>query len=91
MVPKLLFLGLKIVIVHTIANVVLRGRFFRFVFNTDIEKMYRQIRIDPPQQSLQRILFRESENSLVWNYELSTVYCQLHAMSDNKDFTSTGR
>ena len=52
---------------------VLRWRFFQFVFNADIEKMYRQIRVAPSQQSFQRILFRESENGLVRDYELSTV------------------
>ena len=46
---------------------------FRFVFNAEIEKMYPQIRIDTSQLSFQRILFRESDNGLVRDYELSTV------------------
>ena len=52
---------------------ILRWRMFQFVFNSDIEKMYRQIRIDPSQQAFQRILYRESPNELVRDYELSTV------------------
>ena len=43
------------------------------MFNADIEKMYRQILVDPAQCSFQRILFRDSPSSFVRDYELKTV------------------
>ena len=52
---------------------VLRRRIFQYVFNADIEKMYRQIRIDPAQQTFQRNHFQDSEKGSVRDYELSTV------------------
>ncbi|XP_075162874.1 uncharacterized protein LOC142235507 [Haematobia irritans] len=52
---------------------VLRWRFFRFIFNGDITKMYRQILINPNQAQFQRILFRENPNEKVQDFELTTV------------------
>ncbi|XP_065365574.1 uncharacterized protein LOC135958605 [Calliphora vicina] len=52
---------------------ILRWRFFKFVFNADIQKMYRQILVDPKHTSYQRILFRDSPNSPICDYELKTV------------------
>ncbi|XP_037811016.1 uncharacterized protein LOC119603147 [Lucilia sericata] len=52
---------------------ILRWRFFEFVFNADIQKMYRQILVDPRHTPYQRILFRDNPNSLVGDYELKTV------------------
>ena len=52
---------------------VLRWRLFQYVFNADIEKMYRQILIEPSQTSFQRILFRESKDLKLRDYELKTV------------------
>lgn len=52
---------------------ILRWRLFRFVFNCDITQMYRQIRVHPQHTSLQRILFRESPNDPISDYELQTV------------------
>ncbi|XP_044312543.1 uncharacterized protein LOC123037111 [Drosophila rhopaloa] len=37
---------------------ILKWRYFRFVFNADIEKMYLQIWVDPKHTPLHRILFR---------------------------------
>nr|XP_041633540.1 uncharacterized protein LOC121503294 [Drosophila kikkawai] len=51
---------------------ILKWRYFRFVFNADIEKMYRQIWVDPQHTSFQRILFRNSNGELR-DYELKTV------------------
>ncbi|XP_070144165.1 uncharacterized protein [Drosophila kikkawai] len=37
---------------------ILKCRFFKYVFNADITKMYRQIRVNPDHTRFQRILFR---------------------------------
>ncbi|XP_073841230.1 uncharacterized protein [Musca autumnalis] len=52
---------------------ILRWRLFKFVFNCDITQMYRQIRVDPTQTPLQRILFRDSPHKPVQDFELQTV------------------
>ncbi|XP_059217410.1 uncharacterized protein LOC131994651 [Stomoxys calcitrans] len=52
---------------------VLKWRFFKYVFNADVTKMYRQILVDPNQTAFQRILFRKSENHPIEDYELLTV------------------
>lgn len=52
---------------------ILRWRLFRYVFNADIEKMYRQILIHPDQTPFQRILFRDNPEDDVQDYELNTV------------------
>ncbi|XP_059223278.1 uncharacterized protein LOC131997037 [Stomoxys calcitrans] len=52
---------------------VLNWRFFKYVFNADVTKMYRQILVDPNQTAFQRILFRKSENHPIEDYELLTV------------------
>ncbi|XP_070141605.1 uncharacterized protein [Drosophila kikkawai] len=51
---------------------ILKWRYFRFVFNADIEKMYRQIWVDPNHTPFQRILFRNPEGE-IRDYELKTV------------------
>ncbi|XP_075150517.1 uncharacterized protein LOC142224622 [Haematobia irritans] len=52
---------------------ILKWRFFKYVFNADITKMYRQIMIDPNQAPFQRILFRKSPEQPVEDFELLTV------------------
>ncbi|XP_075167700.1 uncharacterized protein LOC142239822 [Haematobia irritans] len=52
---------------------ILRWRLFRFVFNADIEKMYRQILIHPDQASYQRIVFRLAPDDVIRDFELNTV------------------
>ncbi|XP_037821723.1 uncharacterized protein LOC119610536 [Lucilia sericata] len=52
---------------------ILRWRFFRFVFNCDITQMYRQIRLDSSHTPFQRILFRDSPTEEIQEYELQTV------------------
>ncbi|XP_061396698.1 uncharacterized protein LOC133332313, partial [Musca vetustissima] len=52
---------------------ILRWRVFKFVFNSDITQMYRQIRVDQKHTSLQRILFRDSPSKPVSDFELQTV------------------
>ncbi|XP_036329665.1 uncharacterized protein LOC118741797 [Rhagoletis pomonella] len=52
---------------------ILQWRMHRFVFNGDIEKMYRQILIHEDDKDFQRILFRTSADSPVTDYNLKTV------------------
>ncbi|XP_055840419.1 uncharacterized protein LOC129908125 [Episyrphus balteatus] len=51
----------------------LNWRFYRYVFNGDIEKMYRQIHIHPEHAQFQRILFRPSPDQKINDYQLNTV------------------
>ncbi|XP_049316695.1 uncharacterized protein LOC125779394 [Bactrocera dorsalis] len=48
-------------------------RLFQFVFNADIQKMYRQILVDPNHTRFQRILFRNSPEDTIEYFELQTV------------------
>lgn len=52
---------------------ILKWRFFKYVFNADVTKMYRQILVDPSQTQFQRILFRRAPNDPVEDFELLTV------------------
>ncbi|XP_051864162.1 uncharacterized protein LOC127566222 [Drosophila albomicans] len=51
---------------------ILRWRYYRYVFNMDITKMYRQILMDSKLTPFQRILFRTSDGE-IRDFELSTV------------------
>ncbi|XP_039227061.1 uncharacterized protein LOC120320711 [Drosophila yakuba] len=51
---------------------ILKWRFFKYVFNADITKMYRQIRVNSAHTRFQRILFRNKDGELC-DYELDTV------------------
>ncbi|XP_059221530.1 uncharacterized protein LOC131998438 [Stomoxys calcitrans] len=51
----------------------LQWRFFRYVFNCDIEKMYRQILVDNEHTRFHRIVFRDSPLNAIREYELKTV------------------
>ncbi|XP_073821196.1 uncharacterized protein [Musca autumnalis] len=52
---------------------ILNWRLYRYVFNADITKMYRQILVNQRHTSFQRILFRQSPKDHVKDYELKTV------------------
>ncbi|XP_065365492.1 uncharacterized protein LOC135958516 [Calliphora vicina] len=52
---------------------ILQWRLFRYVFNADIEKMYRQILIHPEQTQFQRIFYRNNPEADIKDYELNTV------------------
>ncbi|XP_075150439.1 uncharacterized protein LOC142224542 [Haematobia irritans] len=58
---------------NDLMNVILRWRFFRYVFNGDIQKMYRQIYVHEDDRNFQRILFRNSPIEEVTDYCLKTV------------------
>ncbi|XP_011859293.1 PREDICTED: uncharacterized protein LOC105556793 [Vollenhovia emeryi] len=50
-----------------------RFRAFRFAMIADVAKMYRQVRIDPSQRCLQRILWRDDPRQELKVFELATV------------------
>lgn len=52
-------------------DVILWFRQFKYIFSSDIEKMYRQIRIHPDDWKFQRILWKTNEK--IEKYELTTV------------------
>lgn len=52
---------------------VLKWRFYKYVFNGDIEKMYRQILVAPKDANYQRIVFRSEPKSKLVDYKLKTV------------------
>ncbi|XP_066153587.1 uncharacterized protein [Euwallacea fornicatus] len=54
-------------------DILCRFRSFNFVLVCDIEKMYRQIRVNPQQCFLQNILWRSDPNDPLQCIELSTV------------------
>ncbi|XP_029157646.1 uncharacterized protein LOC114930069 [Nylanderia fulva] len=56
-----------------LAAVVMRWRQFRYVYSADVEKMYRQIVVDPRDTNYQRILWVDTETERVQEYELLTV------------------
>ncbi|XP_029159528.1 uncharacterized protein LOC114931578 [Nylanderia fulva] len=54
-------------------DVLLRWRWHRYVFVTDVEKMYRQILVHPEDCRLQTILWRHNKTDEIQEYELRTV------------------
>ncbi|XP_075157775.1 uncharacterized protein LOC142231042 [Haematobia irritans] len=56
-----------------IFGMLLRFRLPRFVFTTDIEKMYRQILVDERDRNLQLILWRDNPGEPVRHFQLNTV------------------
>ncbi|XP_050313689.1 uncharacterized protein LOC126748481 [Anthonomus grandis grandis] len=54
-------------------DIICRFRTYKYVLTCDIEKMYRQIQINPSQTSLQNILWRDDQNSPLNCIELLTV------------------
>lgn len=53
--------------------IILRFRKYKYVFTTDITKMYRQIQVNPTQTNLQRILWRSNKMESIKTFELTTV------------------
>ncbi|XP_037824297.1 uncharacterized protein LOC119612553 [Lucilia sericata] len=54
-------------------TVILNWRLYKYVFNGDIEKMYRQILVHESDRSYQKILFRKNISSPIEDFELTTV------------------
>ncbi|XP_041451907.1 uncharacterized protein LOC121405322 [Drosophila obscura] len=61
---------------------ILRRRVFRYVFNADISKMYRQIQLSSQHTPYQRILFRDRKGD-VCDYDLATVTFAVHMYVDD--------
>ncbi len=57
----------------TLWSILLRFRHHKIGITADIEKMYRQILVDPADQHYQRILWRANEDSKIIKYQLTTV------------------
>ena len=45
-----------------IVDILIKWTFHRYVYSSDVQKMYRQINVHPDHRKLQRILWRSSEN-----------------------------
>ncbi|XP_076549214.1 uncharacterized protein LOC143306720 [Osmia lignaria lignaria] len=58
---------------QVLVAILIRWRQFQFVYTADVEKMYRQILIDPRDLDYQRILRRDSPLLPVEEYQLLTV------------------
>ncbi|XP_020297975.1 uncharacterized protein LOC109862358 [Pseudomyrmex gracilis] len=54
-----------------LADVITRWRCHRYVMISDVEKMYRQIKVHPDDRNLQRILWKS--NSSIEEYQVNTV------------------
>ncbi|GFS97487.1 integrase catalytic domain-containing protein [Trichonephila clavipes] len=54
-------------------QIISRFRRHKFAFTTDIQKMYRQILINPDQQNLQRIIWKHGPDAEILTYRLKTV------------------
>lgn len=53
--------------------VILNWRLYQFVFNSDMEKMYRQIWVHPDDRPFQKILFRKSAQDPIEDFALKTI------------------
>ncbi|GBM47548.1 hypothetical protein AVEN_90261-1 [Araneus ventricosus] len=60
-------------VIEDVFQTISRFRRHKFAFTTDIQKMYRQIVVDPYQQDLQRIVWKTGSNAVVSVYRLKTV------------------
>lgn len=56
-----------------IQALILRWRTYKYVFTADIEKMYRCIWISDEQQKLQKIIWRDTPDGALRDYQLCTV------------------
>ena len=56
-----------------IFDILLRFRERSFVFKCDIEKMYRQVFVEPSQRKFQKIIWRNSPSEPLRHYEMNTV------------------
>ncbi|XP_075150607.1 uncharacterized protein LOC142224703 [Haematobia irritans] len=58
---------------NDLMNIVLRWRVFQYVFNGDIQKMYRQIYVHENDRQYQRTLFQDLQTASVRDFCLKTV------------------
>ncbi|XP_075158159.1 uncharacterized protein LOC142231437 [Haematobia irritans] len=56
-----------------LTSIVLNWRKYKYVYSGDIQKMYRQILVDPRDRPYQKIVFRAHPNGRISDYQLKTV------------------
>ncbi|GBM58791.1 hypothetical protein AVEN_179339-1 [Araneus ventricosus] len=56
-----------------IFTILVRFRVNKITFTADIKQMYRQVLVDPEDQNLQKIVRRNSSDSVIKEYKLSTI------------------
>lgn len=56
-----------------ISLILIRFRLHKYVLIADIEKIYRQVLVDPRQRDFQRILWRQNPQADVEHYRLNTI------------------
>lgn len=56
-----------------LVNIILRFRRFAVALSADVEKMFRQVQVDPRHRCWQQILWRESPDEPIQTYQLTTV------------------
>ncbi|XP_058457004.1 uncharacterized protein LOC131434353 [Malaya genurostris] len=61
------------VVQQDLLSITIRFRFRRLAIVADVEKMYRMVKVQPNDQHLQRILWRDSPDETLRTYELTTV------------------
>ncbi|XP_073841414.1 uncharacterized protein [Musca autumnalis] len=61
------------VLQNDLTTLILRWRLFQFVFNADIQKMYRQILVHSDHTPFQKIVFRNHPGENIQDFELQTV------------------
>ncbi|XP_058448801.1 uncharacterized protein LOC131428773 [Malaya genurostris] len=61
------------VVQDDLLNIIIRFRLHRYALVADIAKMYRMVQVQPADQPLQRILWRESPDQPIKTYQLTTV------------------
>ncbi|XP_058827620.1 uncharacterized protein LOC131687546 [Topomyia yanbarensis] len=61
------------VVQDDLISIITRFRLHRFALVADVAKMYRMVRVQPSDQHLQRILWRESPEEPIKIFELTTV------------------
>ena len=66
-------LGIGQILQTNIFTILIRFRLKKFAFTVDIQQMYLQILVDPEDQDLQRIVWRNSSNFDIKEYQLCTV------------------
>ncbi|XP_047040887.1 uncharacterized protein LOC124645169 [Helicoverpa zea] len=60
-------------LLNDIFSILLRFRQYKYVASADVEKMYRQVLVQPDQRDLQLILWRETASDELSVYRLNTV------------------
>lgn len=54
-------------------SLIIRLQIHQYIISSDIEKIYRQVLVNPNQRSLKRILWRADDKSPIQSFELNTL------------------